>query len=48
MNKEISQNNHSEEQKQNAGFCGGCRSNFFVMVVKILIVLRVNVSVYQR
>ena len=27
MNKEISQNNHSEEQKQNAGFCGGCRSN---------------------
>ena len=27
MNKEISQNNHSEGQKQNAGFCGGCRSN---------------------
>ena len=27
MNKEISHNNHSEEQKQNTGFCGGCRSN---------------------
>ena len=27
MIKEISKNNHSEEQNQNAGFCGGCRSN---------------------
>ena len=27
MNTEISQNNHSKEQEQNTGFCGGCRSS---------------------